>query len=174
MKFTPNYRLGAIEVGKPLDPLEDSRRFLTIDRQLLGLFQIFGNGVIEGWDLTVGTGLSVNVAPGRGHVYYMSAETLQPRVVSDLTPNSLNYIYAQMIEQTRFNRDVRFLSDTANFTGGQMVLLGIATTSANAVTNIDITGRNDISFIATINTLINQHQTPTSLLGFHLETQHNH
>lgn len=99
MRFTDHYRLGAVEAGKPLDPLEDSRRFLTIDRQLLGLFEIFGNGVIEGWTLTAAnTGLSVNVDAGRGHVSYMSAETLDPRAVTELVANSVNYIYAAPVD----------------------------------------------------------------------------
>ena len=47
MRFTENYRLGSVIAGQPLDPLEDSRRMLTIDSQLLGLFEVFGNGVSE-------------------------------------------------------------------------------------------------------------------------------
>ena len=157
MLYTDNYRLSSIEVGKPIVPLEDSRRMLTIDRQLLGLFQVFGNGVIEGWDIVQAGGLNVSATPGTGHVNYMSAATTDPRNIT-LIPNSINYVYAQAIEETRFNRDVRFFTDTTNFVGAQTILLAKVTTSPAVVLTIDTSVRNDISFIGTIKDLINQHR----------------
>lgn len=158
MKFTEHFKLGSVELGEPIIPLEDSRRFLTIDRQLLGLFRVFGNGVIEGWEVTPGVGLSVNIAPGRGHVNFMAAETLIARTVIDLLPNATNYIYAQAIEDTRFNRNVLFFSDTLLFNSGDMILLAAVVTNDSGVVSVDETVRNDISFIETIKTLINQHR----------------
>lgn len=158
MRFTENYKLGSFESGEPLSPLEDSRRFLTIDRQLLGLFQVFGNGVISGWDLSSTGGLAVSVTPGRAHVGFLAAQTTVPRLVDELVPNATNYIYAQVIETTRFNRDVRMFSDTTFTTNNGLILLGAAITNASGVTSIDTTQRDDISFIETIETLINQHR----------------
>jgi hypothetical protein len=158
MRFTEHYRLGSVEPGEPLSALEDSRRFLTIDRQLLGLFQVFGNGVIEGWSISQSGGLTVTVSPGRGHVYFMSASTIDPRVVTDLVPNATNHIYAQAIDLTRFNRDVFFFADTTLFNSGQMILLGAVVTDGTGVVSIDESVRNDIGFIETIKTLINQHR----------------
>ena len=51
-RFTEHFRLTSFEAGEVIDPLDTSRNFLTIDRQLLGMFQVFGNGVIEGWTVT--------------------------------------------------------------------------------------------------------------------------
>lgn len=159
MKFTDNYRLSSIEVGEPLSPLEDSRRFLTIDRQLLGLFQVFGNGVITGWNIISGTDLSVGVTPGRGHISFLAAETGTPRTVDDLTPSAVNYIYAQAVETTRFNRDIRLFADTASIDDAEdIILLAAVTTGASGVTDIDESVRNNISFIETIKDLINQHR----------------
>lgn len=158
MRFTDNYRLGSIEAGEPTNPLEDSRRFQTIDRQLLGLFQVFGNGIIEGWEVSESGGLNVSVAPGRGHVFFMSAQTTEPRAVTGLTPSATNYVYAQAIDETRFNRDVIFFASTTLFTGGKQLLLAKVTTNAAGVIEIDDSVRNDISFIEQIKALINQHR----------------
>jgi hypothetical protein len=158
MRFTENYRLGSFEAGEVPSALEDSRRFLTIDRQLLGLFQIFGNGVIEGWNLSQSGGLTVTVSSGRGNVRFMSAQTVDPKVVSGLTPNVTNYIYAQAVELTRFNRDVFFFSDIALLSSGQIILLGSVVTNETGVVSIDESLRNDIGFIETIKQLINQHR----------------
>lgn len=158
MRFTDHYRLGSIEVGEPLNASEDSRRFLTIDRQLLGLFQVFGNGIIEGWDVSLAGGLNVSVAAGRGHINFMSTETTEPRTVSGLTPNTTNYIYAQAVDETRYSRDVYMFSDVVLYNSTQAILLAAVTTGDAAVDSIDASGRNDISFIDTINTLINQHR----------------
>lgn len=158
MKFTEHFKLSSVEAGEPILPLEDSRRFLTIDRQLLGLFEVFGNGVIEGWNVVSGNGLSVNVTTGRGHVNFMAAATTIARTVPDLLPNSTNYIYAQAIDETKFNRNVLFFAETTLFNSGDQILLAKVTTDANGVAEIDATVRNDISFIETIKTLINQHR----------------
>ena len=157
MRFTENYRLYSADSGEPISALEDSRRFLTIDRQLLGLFQIFGNGIIEGWEITKAGGLSVSINPGRGHVFYMSALTEDPTAVI-LQPNLTNYIYASLLEETRYNRLIDFVSSTSPLTSSRLVYLGNVKTTANSVDNIDMSGRNDISFIEQIKTLINQHR----------------
>lgn len=157
MIFTPNYKLGSVVAGESLIPIEDSRRFLTIDRQLLGLFQVFGNGVVSGWDVTDGGGLNVAVSPGTGHVSFISGATTDVNTVT-LTPNAVNYIYAQAIETTRFDRNVRFFSDVSLFNSGAQILLAKVTTNDSSVVSIDETVRNDISFIAEIKALINQHR----------------
>jgi len=158
MRFTEHYRLGSVEVGEPLNATEDSRRFLTIDRQLLGLFQVFGNGIVEGWNVSLAGGLSVSVSAGRGHINFMSAVTTEPRTVSGLTPNSTNYIYAQAVDETRYSRDVYMFSDVVLYNSTQAILLAAVTTGDASVEDVDTSGRNDISFIDTINTLINQHR----------------
>jgi len=158
MLFTPNYKLGSVVAGGFLIPIEDSRRFLTIDRQLLGLFQVFGNGIIVGWNVTDGGGLTVAISPGRGHVNFVSGESTDVETVPDLVPNATNYIYAQATETTRFDREVRFFSSLVPFNSGLQILLAAVTTNNAAIVSIDDSGRNDISFIEQIKTLINQHR----------------
>lgn len=157
MLFTENYKLGSFVAGDVLNPREDSRRFLVIDRQLLGLFQVFGNGVVVGWDVVDGGGLSAAISAGRGHVAFLSGETTDVSSVT-LVPNAVNYVYAQAIETTRFDRIVRFFSDVVLFNSGQQILLAAVTTNDTAITEIDSSVRTDISFIQQIKDLINQHR----------------
>lgn len=158
MKFTEHYRLGSVVAGGTLDPIEDSRRFLVIDRQLLGLYQVFGNGVVTGWDVSNAGGLSVAISPGRGHVFFESAMTPDVRTVTGLVGGATNYIYAQAVDTTRLDRDVVFFADTTLFNGSNTVLLAAVSTNAATVTSIDTSVRNDISFIEEIKNLINQHR----------------
>ncbi len=185
MRFTDQYQFGTGVNGEAYSPLEDSKNFLVIDRQLLGLFQIFGNGIVTGWDLSQSGGLAVSISPGRANVSFMSAETTTVRNVSGLVPNSTNYIFAEINETTRFDRDVDFISDTRLLTANGLVLLGSVTTNSSAIVTIDSSIREDISFIEQIKTLINEHrhrggsQNPTKidlasevmgqLPGYHLE-----
>jgi len=130
----------------------------TIDRQLLGMFEIFGNGILNGWELKQSTGLSVSITPGSGHISYASALTTIAGVVQ-LEPSSTNYVYAKLTEDGRYTRDVVFFARTAALTSGtNSIFLGKAVTGPNSVTSIDMTGRNDISFIETIKQFIIQHK----------------
>lgn len=158
MRFTDNFRLYTPEVGEVVNSLEDSRRFLTVDRQLLGLFEVFGNGVIEGWTVSDAGGLSVSVTPGRGHIFFMSAVTVDARSIN-LPANSTVYIYAQANDTTRFNRDVDMISTTTQVdNSGKSIPLAVVTTGENSIESIDQTIRNDISFIEAIKELINEHR----------------
>ena len=105
MPFTDTYRLWSGIPGQPVDALEDSRRMLTIDRQLLGLFQVFGNGVISGWNVVSSGPLTVSVLPGTGHIAFLAAQTSDAVSVGPLPPNSSNYIYAQAMNDTRYSRN---------------------------------------------------------------------
>lgn len=158
MFFTDTYKLYAVEAGEPLSALEDSRRFLTVDRQLLGLFQVFGNGAVSGWDVTAAGGLSVSVASGYGNIAFMSSSTDVSTTVTGLVPNADNYVYAQATDTTRFDRTVNFYASTLAITGGQQILLAKATTNSSTVTAIDSSVRQDISFIDQIRTLIDAHR----------------
>lgn len=150
--------MASLEENDVLSPLEDSRRFLTMDRQLLALFQVLGNGVISGWDVTLRSGLTVAVSPGTGNISFMGARTTDPTSVVGLAPNSTNYIYASATNQTRFDNSVSFTSDTVLFGANQSILLAKVTTNASSVVSVDTTVRTDIGFIAVIKDLINKHR----------------
>ena len=158
MRFTENYRLGSVLPSEPLNPIEDSRRMQTIDRQLLGMFEVFGNGIITGWEIKQSTGLSISITPGRGHISYSSAVT--PTVGSVvLEPNATNWVYVKLRMDGQYTRDVVFISRTAPMSSStDAVFLGMVGTGLNTVRTIDMTGRNDISFIETIKQYVIQHK----------------
>ena len=71
MGTTQYYSLAFFDFGDQLDTnlnvQKEIDRFMVIDKQLYGLYNIFGNGVINGWDVinngyTVDNGISVSVA----------------------------------------------------------------------------------------------------------------
>lgn len=158
MRFTDNYRLGSVQPGEPLNPIEDSRRMLTIDRQLLGLFEVFGNGIIQGWEITRSAGLNVSITSGKGHISFTSSVTSFPRTVS-LQSNATNWIYAKLSEDGAYTRDAIFFATSAPLAAGEdAVFLGMVGTNLSSVSKIDMTGRNDISFIESIKQLISQHR----------------
>ncbi len=157
MPFTDNYKLWSGTPGNFLDALEDSRRMLTIDRQLLGLFEVFGNGVISGFNVVSSGTLTVSVLPGTAHINFLAVSTTDPVSVGPLVPNSNNYIYAQSLNDTRYTRQAHFFSDLVNFNSGNMILLATVLTGPTAIISIDLT-RDDISFISTIQSFIKTHK----------------
>jgi len=158
MRFTDNYRLGSVVQSEPLNPVEDSRRMQTIDRQLLGVFELFGNGIIEGWDLKASTGLTVSISPGRGHISFASVVTPIAGSVR-LEPNTTNWVYAKQTEDGMYTRNANFFATTAPLApSNDSIFLGMVGTGLNNVRAIDTTGRNDISFIETIKEYIIQHK----------------
>ena len=96
MSSTKYYNLAIFDRGDRLDNSLNIRkeqdRFTAIDNQLYALFKIFGNGVINGWNVQANTGLSVIVSPGLGIIGYVGSQTLFPANLT-LSPNSTNYIY---------------------------------------------------------------------------------
>src|SRR4051812_33180933 len=99
---TPYFGLAFFDVGDNLadaiNVQKEMERFVIIDRQLYGLYSIFGSGVIDGWqvisasDQTTAT-LSVEVEPGVGIVNLMAAETTFSTLVDSLPPNQVVYIF---------------------------------------------------------------------------------
>jgi hypothetical protein len=156
--YTDNYRLWIIRENEPLDPLEDSKRFYTIDRQLFGLFEVFGNGVLSGWNLSAAGGLAVSVSPGSGFINYTSGLTDSAITIEGLQPNSTSWIYVEATTETRYSLAVNFFSDVVFLLDGQQVLLGQVTTDASGVTAVDSSLRQDISYLDTIKTMINSHR----------------
>ena len=70
MRTTQNYKLGYYETGDQTDPNVDFNRIKTIENQLFGLANIFGNGVISGWGLLAGQNKLVTINTGYGFVKY--------------------------------------------------------------------------------------------------------
>ena len=94
MKRTSKYQMTYFEEGDLTVPTVETQRWETVDAQLYGMFSILGNGIITGWELAAGDNLSVVISAGRGHVNYVAVESTLASLITELAPNTRNYIYA--------------------------------------------------------------------------------
>ena len=155
----------ALNVSKEID------RFVLIDKQLYGLYSIFGNGVIEGWSVTDGgvgqeDGISVNISNGLGIINFIASQTDLPGDLVNIPPNSVSYIYAILTGNTTRTRAISFNRSTSPFSSSNAILLAKVVTSSNAVAIIDNTVRDLISFEQIIQDKIDEHKhrgTPSKI-----------
>lgn len=154
----------AVNVRKEID------RFLLIDKQLYGLYSIFGNGVVRGWTLspTPNDGqstISVTVSTGIGIINLIAAETTFPVDVIDLPANDAVDIYAIITGGSATNREVDFIYSRQPI-GGGAIRLGRVITGSNQVLSVDNSFREEIGFIELIKEEIAKHKhrgSPTKI-----------
>jgi hypothetical protein len=145
-------------------------RFLFIDKQLYGLYSVFGNGVIEGWDVTptanqTAQTISVVVSPGIGIIESIASETVAPFTVKDLPSNQEVSIYAVLTGGTLSNRRIEFVASSTPL-GDFAVRVATVVTASNGVSTIDLTTKDEISFLEIIQDEIASHRhrgSPTKI-----------
>lgn len=161
---TPFYGLSYFLFG---DDLEDATsveaersRFLFIDKQIYGLYNIFGDGTISGWQLRQNSqqnNFTVVIEPGYGFVDGQFAQTTEIATLENLMPNTTYYVIARKDQNTdETNRDVIFVANT--FLIPFTVFLGTVTVGNEGVTSIDISDRTIINFLQIIKEEINNHR----------------
>jgi len=176
---TPFYNLAIFDFGDRLDAQinvqREVDRFVSIDRQLYGLYNVFGNGVINGWEVfdngfSDTDGISVGVSSGRGIINYLASETVTPQYLIGLQPNTTLYIYAVIRGSTVTNRYISFIvSNTAQLTtdvGNFSIQLASVVTGVSGVTSIDNTIKTYIDFEQSVLDAINDHKhrgTPSKI-----------
>ncbi len=144
-QFTNKYKLGYFERGDYTSETIESNRWRTVDAQMFAIFDMLGNGVIDGWVMSIEPGsLNLNISPGSGHVGYVSVSSEETRTI-ELIPNILNYIYAVSDESSYYTKNVSFETSSTYFELDSYLLLGNVLTSENAIINIDISDRKYIS-----------------------------
>lgn len=159
------------DLSTQLNSQKEKNRFVLIDKQLYGLYNIFGNGVVEGWTITDNgyteeNGIAIAVSPGLGIVRYLAAETSIPYLITGVPANSSFGVYASLQGSTPQDRKIRFVISQTVISSDTAVKLADVTTSDNGVTLIDTSGRQLISFEALIEAAINTHKhrgTPTKI-----------
>jgi len=160
---TEKYKLGYFENGDAADADIERPRWLTLDRQILGLFEVLGNGVLSGWDLITSdtSELNITVAAGSGHINYVAAET-EDAVILELQPSSRNYIYAGLDVDSYWTGSVIFFVETAVSDDDELLYLGyVDTDSASAETKIlaiNTDGRQSLNFQDAILELVKAHR----------------
>jgi hypothetical protein len=158
MKRTTKYNLGYFEQGDYISAIYEMQRWETLDAQLSGLFNVLGNGVIEGWDLLISSGLSIMVGPGSGHVNLVAVESTNSTEIANLLPNSTNYIYASLTLTSYWDKSVNFSALTSLDTTGELLYLGYAVTNIDSVITVNTDNRTNLGFVNTIRQLIKDHK----------------
>ncbi len=158
MKRTAKYDFGYFEEGDLTSSSIEMQRWETLDVQLFALYDIIGNGVIEGWDIIPSSGLSIVVAPGSGNVNFVSVKTTINTELGSLTSNTRNYVYATLTEDSYWEQTVSFASFVTEDEGNQALYLGYVDTDATDVTDINMDGRAFIGFISLVRSLVSEHR----------------
>jgi hypothetical protein len=144
------------ELDSPLNVQKEIERFTVIDRQLYAMFNIFGNGVITGWDVTA-NGLQLIISNGVGIIDSFAVETEFTDSIDNIPPNSVIYVYATIDSSTVETRNATFIySTTAIFTSA--LLLATVTVGPSAVISIDNDVRKKIGFKEIIDAAIASHR----------------
>ncbi len=160
---TRYYGLGFFDFGDPLGTdfagQVEIDRFVFIDKQLYGLMSVFGNGVLNGWTVSVEGTFSVSVGPGAGNINFVAARTEFPTTVVNLTPNTVNYIYAKKVDRTLFEESVDFIVwPTSDLTDPNFLILAEVTVGPTSITSINNDVRQSIGFIDLIKAAIRLHK----------------
>ena len=115
---TPFYGLAYFtygdDLGDGINVQKEIDRFLVIDKQLYGLYSVFGNGVISGWTITerdnIGSNtIAVDITPGLGIISSLAVQTESTGEVLDLPPGETFDIYAILTSGTVRSRRVDFV-----------------------------------------------------------------
>jgi hypothetical protein len=146
-----------INVQKEID------RFVIIDKQLYGLYSVFGNGVIEGWTVQElegnrENGISVSISEGIGVINYIASETSLPGSINNLPINSIVDIYAVLSGSTSLDRVISFKYSTTPLNSNNVIRIARVSTGENSILYIDNTVRDLIGFEDIIQDAIREHK----------------
>jgi len=134
-------------------------RFVFIDKQLYGLMSIFGNGVLSGWEVSAEESFTLSISEGYGNINFTAARTTFPDSISDVPPNSINYVFARTRERTTFAEDIEFvLSPTRNLNDPHFLLLAEVIAGSSSIEYIDNSVRQEIEFLELIKSAIRLHK----------------
>ena len=122
-EYTNIYRLFYLSPGQNTSHVvaEDQKRFLAMETLIFHLYSIFGNGVLNGWEIREElSGLNLIITAGSGHIGFKSAMTIADTAVElPITTNTIIgedglrfYIYAKETQYTSIDRSVDFFAST--------------------------------------------------------------
>ena len=165
--FTNNYHMAYFDFGDLLNATinvqREIDRFLLIDKQIYGLYSIFDNGVISGWEVEdagmsqTPNGISVSISSGRGVIASKYAETKTPYLLGPLIPSTTNYIYTQLLnpEYTSISNTVFITSPNPGLTNS--VKIAQVVVGASGISSIDNTDRDYVLVEGQIEDAIAEH-----------------
>lgn len=157
-KQTTNYRLGYYVEGEFTDGTTEARRWDTLDSQLLGLYEVMGNGVISGWAVAAGTGLSATVSSGYGVISFLSCNSADTITIPTLFASSTNYVYAIKTPSTYWDRSIALVTSLTLGGVTDGVLLATVVTSATEVTSVDNSVKTYVGLTNAAQEAVKQHR----------------
>jgi len=175
MGTTANYNMAFFDFGDELDTSlnvqKEIDRFVLIDKQLFGLYNILGNGVVSGWDISdngfsTNEGISVEISSGIGIVNFIAAQTTTTGNIRNLPPNSSFGIYAVLEGGTIRDRRISFNYSLVDISNNFAIQLARVVTGNASIISIDNDIRDLIGFEQIIKDEIDKHKhrgTPTKI-----------
>jgi hypothetical protein len=158
-KRTDKYQLGYFEQDDFTSPQLEMQRWESIDAQLNALFVIIGNGIQTGWGFVQTEGLNLTIAPGSGHVAFVAVESVESFVLRNLLPNTRQYIYAEIQEDSYWTKSVNFAAYTTFHESDDTSLyLGYVDTDDDSVTLLNTDDRQFLGFQNIINEAVAGHR----------------
>jgi hypothetical protein len=132
----------------------------TIDSQLRGLYEVLGNGVLQGWEVgrSALEGMSVDITMGKGVISFVVVENTESTSLSTLFPNSTNYIYASKLPDSYWSRGVAFAVSLSEIANPDMILLSKVTTASTSITSIDNSVRKNIGLVSSVIDIVKNHR----------------
>jgi len=129
---------------------------------MYGLYFVFGNGVIDGWDVSsrnssTSNSLSVSISSGLGILESIASETQSPFILKDLPANEQFDVYAILTGGTISTRRIDFVWSRSPL-GAFAVKLARVTTSSSSVSSVDTSVKDEIGFLETIKDEIAKHK----------------
>jgi len=163
---TDTYKLGYFLEGELTEEQTESRRFETIDLQLRGLYEMLGNGIKDGWDLSVSDADSfvAVVGSGSGVISFISVATDSNNTVGPFPAAAEGstytmYLYVIPTSTSYWAGDVTFVTRTAFIEDSEdSVFLAAIVIDENGITSIDIDDRGYIGFLSSITEFIRDHK----------------
>lgn len=157
---TEHFGYAVFDFGDSLDSTlniqKEIDRFTAIDTQIYAMANVFGNGVINGWEITEDSGLVASISAGVGLISSISCESTFPEKIT-LLPNTITYIYVTQTSTSTLDGTVSFYtSPTANNTTG--LLLSKVTTGGINIISIDNTVRTSSGYQAVVANAIATHR----------------
>lgn len=172
--FTEYYSMAYFDFGDqinaPINIQREIDRFVFIDKQIYGLYSIFGDGVVSGWvvsdnSYTSGEGISVSISSGVGIVQSRAAETKSSVILNGLPSNSTLYIYAKNSNVNfEARNEVSFIFSDSDSLG--FVKLAKVETGDNTTSTISNADRDFLVIDNTINEAVAAHKhrgSPTKI-----------
>ena len=163
-KYTNKYQLGYYEFGDYTSPTVEIQRWVSIDTQLQSLFEIVGDGIVNGWEFSLNNDLTVTISAGNAIVKSISVSTISNVTLSNLTPSysdtstQTNYIYAMLTNDSPWTKNVVFYSSTSQNNDNRSLYIGYVIVGKTATQSFSYDNRSYVNFQTIISNFIKAHR----------------